>query len=94
MNDVKRVGDYTGQRIEGEPITLDEVVGMGDVLVVEIAERQGEHGTYLIVGLMFGGERFTFTTGGTVVCRKLLAVQEHLPLLARFCKPGRYYDVA
>lgn len=104
---LKRVGEYNpGSVWESRP-KLEMVAALDTELVIEgIAERTGENGPYLIIGVKTVGdtpEEFYVTTGGLVVMKKLKLVEEAdgFPCVGTFTQhvsevKGRtgYYDIA
>lgn len=76
--------------------TTEEVVGEL-VKVTGIQIRDGEFGEYLMIqGFNANtGEEVKISCGGEVVMEKMMfaAKMQAFPLLCKFTKPGRWYDV-
>ena len=103
---LKRVGEFNpGSQWETRP-KLEMEAALGTELVIEgIAERSGENGPYLVIGVKTVGdppEEFYLTTGGLVVVKKLKLVEEAngFPCVGTFTQhasevKGRtgYYDI-
>lgn len=99
-SDQKRVSEILGGIPPDVPITtVDNVLGI-DIVIEKIEQRVGDFGEYVLVQIAFpDGTKAALATGGKVVVQKLLAIREHLPVIARFnkatSKKGRsYYDVS
>lgn len=93
----KRMSDIQPEMLPiDEKIDKDSIVDK-DMNFEEIAEASGSFGDFIFVVVTEPGEdrRLGFSTGATVVCRKLIKARDegHLPILGKLVKKDRYYDI-
>ena len=65
-----------------------------DVFVTDLRIVATDHGDSVIVTLQVNGETFDAWVNGEVVATKLQKAKDSFPVLARFTKKGKYYDVS
>ena len=94
---LKRVADFQPSSLGlKELIGIDELVGK-EVILTDFVETEGDFGLYVVVAYKEkeDGELKGFTTGGSVVIKKLRAVKKSdgFPVLAKVLHDKKYYDI-
>lgn len=95
--EVQRFGDLFGRAFDvDQQRPLKDLLDK-DILVKDCAEVEGKFGSFLVVlaADLETGEEFTFSTGGTVLVKKIKKAKEQdlLPLVGRVVKEKDYYDI-
>ncbi len=92
-----RFGDVFGRAFDvDQQRPLKELLDK-DILVKDCAEVEGKFGSFLVVlaADLETGELFTFSTGGTVLMKKIKKAKSDdlLPLVGKVVKEKDYYDI-
>jgi len=96
----RRVGDVapSGRGLEGEQLNVRGLVG-AEFTIVNLQERDGDNGPYLIVEIELEGKPAFFFSSHQVIYSKLLKCVDSLPLEATITQEvgktnGReYFDI-
>lgn len=97
-NNIKSIQEVLGiQRYDvSEVKKIEDLVGE-DVIIYDYKVVQGEYGEYAVVLSSLDGsdKKFVFTTGGTVVKKKLQMCKDKnaFPVRCKIVRVKRYYDL-
>jgi len=93
----KRMSDIQPEMLPiDEKIDKDSIVDK-DMNFLEISEGTGSFGDFIfvVVSELDDDRRLGFSTGATVVCRKIIKDRDegHLHIIGKLVKKDRYYDI-